>query len=156
VFDSVDLLLVGEVPERTVTASIEEVVCFGAVIPEGRWNARCLSVALVVSLRWKTATPSSTLGSPEAVMGGTMANNVFCFSDVLTVVVQGGVEGVCRGYLSIYHAGTSVPARSLSLEATLIVGSKELTNGGLMRSGGVLTGVGSLCVHTIDPASNLV
>ncbi|WP_241432796.1 hypothetical protein, partial [Natrinema pellirubrum] len=115
VFDSVDLLLVGEVPERSVAASIEEIVGFGRSKPGGASEHEMLERGLGVFFAVEDGDAVIPLGSPEAVMGGTMADNVFA-SDVLTVMVQGGVEGVCRGNL------VDIPRRHVGAGAELVFG----------------------------------
>lgn len=109
-------------------------------------------MALVVSLRWKTAVPSSTSGrqNPSWV---SVTDNVLG-SDVFAVVVQRGVERICRRNLSDiprWHIGAS--AESL-LRNDFTVSLEKRTNSILIRLNCVFACVG-LVVHTLNPTSHL-
>jgi len=76
-------------------------------------------------------------------------------SDVFAVVVQRGVERICRGDLGDiprWHRGASAECL---FRSDFSVSSEERTNSTLMRLNRVFTGVGSGVTHTNDPTSYL-
>ena len=88
-------------------------------------------------------------------MGRAMADDILA-GDVVTVVVQRGVEGVFGSDL------VDIPRRHVGageeffFRRNLIVSSQVLANSSFMSLSRVVTSAGSGVGHTIDPASNLV
>src|SRR6056297_2664983 len=95
------------------------------------------------------------LRSPEPVVGRATADDMLA-GDVVSVVVQRGVEGVFGSDL------VDIPRRHVGagedffFRRDLIVSSQVLSNSSFMSLNYVIASAGSGVGHTINPASNLV
>ena len=94
------------------------------------------------------------LRSPEAVVSRAVTNDMLA-SDVFAVVVQRGVERICRGDLGDiprWHLGASAECL---FRSDFSVSSEERTNSTLMTFNRLFGDVGSGIGHTIDPTPYL-
>jgi hypothetical protein len=151
----VNVALVGELLEWPVAAATEEVVCFGC--GKSGWTAEreMLESRFGGFLAVEDGVAVIHLGTPEAVVGRAVTDNVLA-GDVFAVVVQGGVEGVLSGDLSDEprrHVGAGA---EFVFRDDLTMFSEVFTNGALIRFSRVVRTVGSGVGHTLDPTSTLV
>ena len=94
------------------------------------------------------------LRSPETVVSRAVTNDMLT-SDVFAVVVQRGVERICRGDMGDiprWHPGASADGL---FRSDFSMSSEERTNSTLMSFNCLFSGVGSGVRHTIDPTSYL-
>ena len=95
------------------------------------------------------------LRSPEMVMCRAMADDMLA-GDVVSVVVQRGVEGVFGSDLVDIPRRHVGAGENFFFRSDLAVASQILTNSSLMRDGCIFTCVGLGARHTLNPTSYLV